>query len=127
MKTGSLDHLRSRKTSIDAMPTIPVILRPLLRCLDQPAEQIDVGRIVELVSYDKTIAAQCVRMANSALFGRSEPVESVRTAVMNLGMWRGRGLLFFHSLSQVVPANRLVFVPAGFLRHPLGCPLAGPN
>jgi putative nucleotidyltransferase with HDIG domain len=105
------------------MPTIPVILRPLLRCLDQPVEQIDVNRIVELVSYDKTIAAQCVRMANSALFGRSEPVESVRTAVMNLGMWRVRDLLFSNSLSQVIPANRWIVDPAVFWRHSLGCAL----
>ncbi len=123
MKTGSLDRLRSRITSIDAMPAIPVILRPLLRCLDQPAEQIDVGRIVELVSYDKSIAAQCVRMANSALFGRSEPVESVRTAVMNLGMWRVRDLLFSNSLSQVIPANRWIVDPVVFWRHSLGCAL----
>jgi HD-like signal output (HDOD) protein len=123
MKTGSLDRLRSRITSIDAMPTIPVILRPLLRCLDQPAEKIDVGRIVELVSYDKSIAAQCVRMANSALFGRSQPVESVRTAVMNLGMWRVRDLLFSNSLSQVIPANRWIVDPVVFWRHSLGCAL----
>jgi len=123
MKTETLDRLRSRITSIDAMPTIPVILRPLLRCLDQPVEQIDVNRIVELVSYDKTIAAQCVRMANSALFGRSEPVESVRTAVMNLGMWRVRDLLFSNSLSQVIPANRWIVDPAVFWRHSLGCAL----
>ena len=123
MKAGTLDLLRSRITSIDAMPTIPVILRPLLRCLDQPVEQIDVDRIVELVSYDKTIAAQCVRMANSALFGRSEPVESVRTAVMNLGMWRVRDLLFSNSLSQVIPANRWIVDPSVFWRHSLGCAL----
>jgi putative nucleotidyltransferase with HDIG domain len=123
VKTETLERLRSRITKIDAMPTIPVILRPLLRCLDQPVEQIDVNRIVELVSYDKTIAAQCVRMANSALFGRSEPVESVRTAVMNLGMWRVRDLLFSNSLSQVIPANRWIVDPAVFWRHSLGCAL----
>ena len=123
MKTETLDLLRSRITKIDAMPTIPVILRPLLRCLDQPVEQIDVNRIVELVSYDKTIAAQCVRMANSALFGRSEPVESVRTAVLNLGMWRVRDLLFSNSLSQVIPANRWIVDPSVFWRHSLGCAL----
>jgi putative nucleotidyltransferase with HDIG domain len=105
------------------MPTIPVILRPLLHCLDQPVEQIDINRIVELVSYDKTIAAQCVRMANSALFGRSEAVESVRTAVMNLGMWRVRDLLFSNSLSQVIPANRWIVDPSVFWRHSLGCAL----
>jgi HD-like signal output (HDOD) protein len=120
MTMETLDRLRSRITSIDSMPTIPVILRPLLHCLDQPVEQIDITRIVELISYDKSIAAQCVRMANSALFGRNKPVESVRTAVMNLGMWRVRDLLFSNSLTQVIPANRWIVEPAVFWRHSLG-------
>jgi HD-like signal output (HDOD) protein len=62
-------------------------------------------------------------MANSALFGRSEPVESVRTAVMNLGMWRVRDLLFSNFLSQVIPANRWIVDPSVFWRHSLGCAL----
>jgi len=123
MTTGTLERFRSRITSIDSMPTIPVILRPLLHCLDQPVEQIDVARIVELISYDKSVAAQCVRMANSALFGRNKPVESVRTAVMNLGMWRIRDLLFSNSLSQVIPANRWIVDPSVFWRHSLGVAL----
>lgn len=53
MKTETLDRLRSRIVSIDSMPAIPVILRPLLHCLDQPVEQVDMDRIVELVSFDK--------------------------------------------------------------------------
>src|SRR5258705_4835732 len=123
MTMETLDRLRSRITCIDSMPTIPVILRPLLHCLDQPVEQIDITRIVELISYDKSIAAQCVRMANSALFGRNKPVESVRTAVMNLGMWRVRDLLFSNSLTQVIPANRWIVEPAVFWRHFLGVAL----
>ena len=123
MTMETLDRLRSRITSIDSMPTIPVILRPLLHCLDQPVEQIDITRIVELISYDKSIAAQCVRMANSALFGRNKPVESVRTAVMNLGMWRVRDLLFSNSLTQVIPANRWIVEPTVFWRHSLGVAL----
>ena len=75
MTMETLDRLRSRITSIDSMPTIPVILRPLLHCLDQPVEQIDITRIVELISYDKSIAAQCVRMANSALFRRNHGID----------------------------------------------------
>ena len=101
MKTETLGRLRSRIEKIDSMPAIPVILRPLLRCLDQPAEQVDMDRIVELVSYDKSIAAQCVRMANSALFMRANPAETVRSAVMSLGMWRVRDLLFSNSLSKL--------------------------
>lgn len=123
MKTESLDRLRTRITSIDAMPAIPVILRPLLRCLDQPVEQVDVDKIVELVSYDKSIAAQCLRIANSALFMRSAPAETVRSAVMSLGMWRVRDLLFSNTLSQVIPAKRWVVDPAVFWRHSLGVAL----
>lgn len=123
MKTETLDRLRSKIVRIDAMPSIPVILRPLLRCLDQPAEQIDINRIVELVSYDKSIAAQCIRMANSALFSRNTPTETVRSAVMSLGMWRVRDLLFSNALSNVIPANRWVVDPTVFWRHSLGCAL----
>jgi putative nucleotidyltransferase with HDIG domain len=123
MKTETLDRLRSKIVRIDAMPSIPVILRPLLRCLDQPAEQVDINRIVELVSYDKSIAAQCIRMANSALFNRSTPAETVRSAVMSLGMWRVRDLLFSNALSNVIPANRWVVDPTVFWRHSLGCAL----
>jgi putative nucleotidyltransferase with HDIG domain len=123
MNTETLDRLRSRIVKMDAMPAIPVILRPLLHRLDQPVEQVDVNRIVEIVSYDKSIAAQCIRLANSALFMRSSPAESVRTAVMSLGMWRVRDLLFSNSLSQVIPANRWVVDPAVFWRHSLGVAL----
>jgi putative nucleotidyltransferase with HDIG domain len=62
-------------------------------------------------------------MANSALFGRNKPVESVRTAVMNLGMWRVRDLLFSNSLTNVIPANRWVVDAAVFWRHSLGVAL----
>ena len=123
MNSVTLDSLRSRITGIDTMPVIPIILRPLLRCLDQPIEQIDVNRIVELVSYDKSLAALCVRMANSALFGRATPVESVRTAVLNLGIPRVRELLFSKSFSQVIPARRWIVEPSVFWRHSLGCAL----
>lgn len=123
MKTEALDRLRTRIVNIDAMPAIPVILRPLLRCLDQPAEQIDMNRIVELVSYDKSIAAQCMRIANSALFMRNSRAETVCSAVMSLGMWRVRDLLFSNALSQVIPAKRWVVDPAIFWRHSLGVAL----
>jgi len=123
MTTTGIDRLRAKISNIDAMPTIPVILRPLLHCLDQPAEDIDVDRIVELISHDKSITAQCLRMANSALFIRKMPAETVRSAVMSLGMWRVRDLLFSNSLSKIIPANRWVVDPEVFWRHSLSVAL----
>jgi putative nucleotidyltransferase with HDIG domain len=123
MMTDALDRLRIKISNIDALPTIPVILRPLLHCLDQPAEEIDIDKIVGLISQDKSITAQCIRMANSALFMRNKPAETIRTAVMSLGMWRVRDLLFSSSLSKVIPANRWVVDPVVFWRHSLGVAL----
>ena len=79
-------------------------------------------KIVELVSYDKSIAAQCLRIANSALFMRNAPATTgARAAVAKAwGMWRVRDLLFSNSLSQVIPAKRWVVDPAIFWRHSLG-------
>jgi putative nucleotidyltransferase with HDIG domain len=119
MTTAAIDRLRTHIANIDAMPTIPVILRPLLRCLDQPAEEIDVDRIVGLISQDKSIVAQCLRMANSALFMRSKPAETIRAAVMSLGMWRVRDLFFSNTLSHIIPANCWVVDPEVFWRHSL--------
>jgi putative nucleotidyltransferase with HDIG domain len=123
MMTATLDRLRIKISNIDTLPTIPVILKPLLHCLDQPAEEIDIDKIVELISHDKSITAQCMRMANSALFMRNRPAETIRTAVMSLGMWRVRDLLFSNSLSKVIPANRWVVDPIVFWRHSLGVAL----
>jgi len=123
MTTESFVRVRNRISNTDALPTIPVILRPLLHCLDQPAEDIDIDRIVDLISNDKSITAQCIRMANSALFVRNQPAETIRTAVMSLGMWRVRDLLFSNSLSKVIPAKSWVVDPEVFWRHSLGVAL----
>jgi putative nucleotidyltransferase with HDIG domain len=123
MKTEIQDPLRSRIAKIEALPATPAILRPLLHCLDQPAERVDMNRIVELISDDKSIAAQCIRMANSALFMRNVPASTVHSAVMSLGVWRVRALLFSNALSKVLPANRWVVDPVVFGRHSLGVAL----
>jgi len=52
------------------IPTLPTVLAPLLRYLQQPLEQLDVQRVTELIAQDKSLAAQCLQMANSPLFGR---------------------------------------------------------
>jgi HD-like signal output (HDOD) protein len=121
MNPETLERVRTRVQRIESMPAIPVILRPLLHCLDQPLESIDVERVVELVSYDKSIAAQCLRMANSALYGRRNTVDTVRGAVVSLGLWRVRDLLFSFSLTDMIPADRWVVDPVVFWRHSLGC------
>jgi len=122
MSAQKLEQLRSQVKKLDSISTAPVILQPLLEILRQPAESINFDKVVELVSYDGAIAAQCLRLANSPLFGRRE-VESVRSAVMALGLQRVRSMLFGLCMNQVLPKDKWVFEPVSFWRHSLGCAL----
>jgi len=117
------EALRSRVKSLDALPAMPTILGPLLRCLELPPEDIEIEKLVELISCDKSIAAQCIRMANSALFSRRAPVESVRGAVMALGALRLRDILWSASLVRMAPKSNWPLNPSSFWEHSFGCAL----
>lgn len=90
--------------------------------LQLPIEQVDMEKVVELVSYDSTIAAQCLRMANSPLFGRRK-TETVRSAILALGLKRVQAILLGCCLNRMVPAGQWAFDAVTFWRHSLGCAL----
>jgi len=119
---SSIESIRTKIKSLEAMPTVPAIVQPLSCLLRQPAEQVDLERVVELVSYDSTIAAQCLRMANSPLFGRRS-TETVRSAVIALGIKRIEAILLGCCLNRIVPEECWSIDPNTFWRHSLGCAL----
>ncbi len=117
-----LERIRPIIKSLEAMPTVPSIVQPLTTMLQQPPEQVNLEKVVELVSYDSTIAAQCLRMANSPLFGRHH-TETVRSAILALGLKRIEAILMGCCLNRMVPADKWAFDPVTFWRHSLGCAL----
>jgi HD-like signal output (HDOD) protein len=118
----AIESIRAQIKSLEAMPTVPAIVQPLSNLLRQPAEQVNLEKVVELVSYDSTIAAQCLRMANSPLFGRRN-TETVRSAVIALGIKRIEAILLGCCLNRIVPADCWSIDPITFWRHSLGCAL----
>lgn len=115
-------QLQAQIKKLDAISTAPAILEPLLEMLRLPSDKVKVERVVELVSYDGAIAAQCLRLANSPLFGRRE-TETVRSAVMALGLERVRSMLLGLCVNRVVPQDKWVIEPDAFWKHSLGCAL----
>jgi len=109
--------------NIEAMPTIPVVLGPLLRYFEQPIDSLEVQQVVELISQDKSLAAQCLQMANSPLFGRWQSVDSIRGAVVALGMQRMRDIALSCSVLKLTPAGPTELNPTVFWEHSLGCAL----
>jgi len=119
----SIDMLQHRMQQMKTMPTLPAILFPLLRNLDQPPEQVDVPRIVDLISHDKSLAAQCLHMANSPLFGRWGNVDSIRGAVMALGTGRVRDIAMSCCMLNIMPKDDPLLDPRTFWEHSLGVAL----
>lgn len=115
-------QLQAQIKKLDSISTAPAILMPLLDMLRLPSEKIRLEKVVELISYDGSIAAQCLRLANSPLFGRRQ-TETVRSAVMALGLERVRSMLFGLCMNRVIPQDKWVIEPDAFWRHSLGCAL----
>src|SRR3981081_1156237 len=120
--TTTLDaKIRERVLQIETMPAIPAVFLPLLKLLSNSAEEVKVDEVVRLVSYDNTIAGQCLRLAGSPLFGMSQAPKSIKGAVITLGLRRVQTILLTCCLGQALPAKKGTLDPAVFWRHSLGC------
>jgi len=113
--------IRERVQRIETMPAIPAVFLPLLKLLNNPGEEVKVDEVVRLVSYDGTIAAQCLRLAGSPLFGMVQPPKSIKGAVMSLGLRRVETILLTCCLGQAFPVKQWALDPAVFWKHSLGC------
>jgi len=118
------EALRARIRNLEGMPAMPAVLAPLLRFLELPPDQIEIEKVVELISCDKSIAAQCLRLANSALFSRHSSIETIRGAVITLGARRLRDLLWSSFLMRMsVQKGEWPINPLKFWEHSFGCAL----
>jgi putative nucleotidyltransferase with HDIG domain len=121
MTTSFSATIRERVARIETMPCIPTIFVPLLDLLNAPPERVRLDEVVKLVSYDNTIAAQCLRVAGSPLFGMAKSPESIKGAVMALGLRKVETILLTCCLGNAFPANDGALDPVVFWRHSLGC------
>jgi len=119
----SKESLLKRLDEMRQIPTIPAVLTPLLGYLQQPVEQVEIDKVVELIAQDKSLAAQCLQMANSPLFGRWQKVESIRGAIFGLGINRVSDIAMSCSVLKMLPAENGGIDPVVFWEHSLGCAL----
>ncbi|MGA7217858.1 MAG: HDOD domain-containing protein [Candidatus Sulfotelmatobacter sp.] len=115
------ETISSRVQKIETMPAIPAVFLPLLKILNDPTVDVSLDEVVRLVSYDNTIAAQCLRVASSPLYGLGQTPKSIKGAVVSLGLRRVETILLTCCLGQAFPVAKWVLDPAVFWRHSLGC------
>lgn len=115
--------LLKRLDGLHQIPTIPAVLTPLLHYLQKPVEQLDVQKTTDMIAQDKSLAAQCLQMANSPLFGRWQKVDSLREAVIGLGFQRLRDIAMSCGVLNLLPKDCGGINPVAFWEHSLGCAL----
>lgn len=123
MTTQAKDILLKHLDQMENMPSIPVVVAPLLHYFEQPLDQLDVNKVVGLLLQDKSLTAQCLHMANSPLFGHWKKIDSLRGAVVALGFQRLREIVVSCSILKLVPVGQAQINPVVFWEHSLGCAL----
>jgi putative nucleotidyltransferase with HDIG domain len=115
------DRIRKRVKNIETLPTIPTVFLPLLDMLNLPPDKVKLDEVVKLVSYDNTIAAQSLRVASSPLFGLARSPESVKGAIISLGLRRVQTILLTCCMGKAFPLKNWEIDATVFWRHSLGC------
>lgn len=115
--------LLSRMEGLRQLPTIPAVLQPLLRYLQLPTEEQDVQKITAMIAQDKALAAQCLQMANSPLFGKWQKIDSLRAAIVALGIQRVSDIAMSCGVLSLLPKDLGAVNPVAFWEHSLGCAL----
>lgn len=111
---------QSHHDLLKSIPSVPAILQSLLAEVSQTPEKVDLKRVADLVSRDKSIAAQCLRLANSPLLGRGTRTDSVRGAVRTLGISHIRDIAASTMMMQMTGSQKTI-EPEIFWEHSLGC------
>jgi len=104
-----------------SIPTLPGVLQTLLDEINQPADQVNLLYVAELIGRDEAMAAQALRMANSALFARGPGIDSLRGAVRTLGIGRIRDIAMSCGLMRIVSRSMKGIDPIILWRHSLAC------
>ncbi|MGB8910750.1 MAG: HDOD domain-containing protein, partial [Candidatus Sulfotelmatobacter sp.] len=113
--------LKGKDDLLASIPSTPAVLQSLLDELNQPADNVNLLRVAEIVGRDESLAAQCLRMANSALYSRGRAMDSLRGAIRTLGIARIRDIAISCGLLQVVSSSRKALDPVIFWQHSLAC------
>lgn len=104
--------LRRQVERLRSLPTLPATVQRIADLIDDPAA--DLGEVAALIESDQVLAAQVLRLANSAFYGLSGQIGSLTHALAILGTAVTKSLL----LSTSVLDLRIDM--AGFWEHSVG-------
>ncbi len=112
---SSLDAriIREKIENINALPTIPKVLKKILGVIENP--RISLNEISTFVAGDPALTTKVLKMVNSPIYGFPGRISSVNQAVILLGLTVVKGLLLGVSVFDLMQKTMI-----GLWEHSLG-------
>ena len=111
-------------SSLDKIPTLPVIYSKLGKLLQSPDATI--AAVSNIISEDQVIAAKVLKFVNSAFYGFPQRVGSLQRAIVILGFNTIKNLVFATSVFDMFRGMETggAFDKKNFWKHCIGCAVA---
>ncbi|MBI4681788.1 MAG: HDOD domain-containing protein [Nitrospirae bacterium] len=115
------ERLQKIINSLTALPSMPHTYLKVKKCLAD-IDNVSIDQIADLIEEDTSISAELLRWANSALFGQRYQVDTVKRAVLVLGLDIVEGLILSESVFRsVAPKAAEGFDLKTFQTHSIAC------
>lgn len=101
--TPALREVILKKLGNTAIPSMPKNAQRAFELSADPTAQAT--DFVEIIEADDALSSRIIRVANSVVFGRKEPAESIEQAVINIGNEELRNFIGATSLSDLFPSR----------------------
>jgi len=89
------------------LPTLPEIALKVREAADDP--EVNLGKMSDIISHDPALSMGMLKVANSAVLGRSVKVETINQAVTRIGLRQIKSIATAMALEQVfVSENEIV-------------------
>lgn len=105
MSTSRLSARQETLKSLDRLPAMSSTITQLLAKLAR--RNCDIGDVSDLVERDAVLAGQVLKLANSAVFGRVQPVITVRHAIALVGIGTMRKFALANSVANLFSRFRM--------------------
>ena len=114
MKRLDTKLIRSKIEKIDTLPTIPAVLKKLLKVVED--QRVSLNEISNFISNDPVLATKVLKMVNSPVYGFPGRISSVSQAVILLGLNVVKGLLLGVSVFELMQKSMV-----GLWEHSMAC------
>jgi len=98
-ETDKQEKLRSLVQQIDDLPTLPSVVTQIIKMVEDP--ETSASDMNSVISQDPSLTAKVLKLVNSAFYGFSRQISTVREAVVILGFNRVKSLALSASVFEV--------------------------